>query len=990
MPDPAPSPDSAPQPPRPDADGPDGAETPSPRPPVPDDAFPIVGIGSSAGGLETLEQFLAGVRRESGMAYVVVQHLDPTHKGMFPELLQRATPMPVVQVTDGLVVRPDTVYVIPPNHDLSLLHGTLHLLEPHAPRGLRLPIDYFFRSLAADLKERAIGVVLSGMGSDGTLGLRAIKEKGGLVVVQDPATAKFEGMPQSAITTGLAEIVAPADQLAERILGVVRRTPPPAEEAPPEAGDYDRVIILLRDRTGHDFSLYKKSMIHRRIDRRMAIHQLDRTADYVRLLQENPAERDLLFRELLIGVTSFFRDPAVWDALRDRVIPDLIRAAPDGAALRAWVPGCSTGEEAFSLAIVFREALAALSPPKQCTLQVYATDLDADAIDRARVGRYPETIAADVTEERLARFFVRDDAGYRVGPEVRGMVVFAPQDLLTDPPFTRIDLLSCRNLLIYLEPAIQQRLVPLFHYALNPGGVLVLGTAESVGSFGNLFAPVDLKLRLFRRTGEAGAAGPAFPASGPLRETHPVVPGVRAMPTANLQELADRLVLRDYGPAVVLTTRTGDILYTSGRTGRFLEPAAGRANWNVFAMARDGLSAELPGAFRQALRENGPVVLRGLQVGGNGGTVHADLTLRRLTEPAGLAGLVLVVLAEFPAPPEAPAKARRTGRREESRVLEERLSRAEEALAATREEMQASHEELQSANEEMQSTNEELQSANEELTTSKEELQSLNEELQTVNTELQNRVDDLSRVNDDMRNLLHSTDAATVFLDLNLDVRWFTDAMTRLVNLRPGDVGRPVMELASDLFYPDLLEDAREVLRTLAPFAGEVATRDGRHFAVRILPYRRLDNRIDGVVVAFSEITAYRALERELDDARAYAEAIVATVREPLLVLDGALRVVTANRSFYRDFQVGPAEVEGRELLALGNGQWDIPALRELLMTIIPENTAFDDFRVEHDFPGIGRRVMLLNARRVIAGAGTRELILLAFEDVTGTTREAP
>ena len=982
MPDPAPTHDGDPQPSRPDADGPDRTENTSPPGSMPDNTVPIVGIGSSAGGLETLEQFLAGVPPESGMAFVVVQHLDPTHRGMFPELLQRATPMPVVEITDGLAVRPDTVYVIPPNHDLSLLHGTLHLLEPHAPRGLRLPIDYFFRSLAADLKELAIGVVLSGMGSDGTLGLRAIKEKGGLVVVQDPATAKFEGMPQSALTTGLAEIVGPADQLADRILGVVRRMPPSAvETAPPEAGDYERIIILLRDRTGHDFSLYKKSMIHRRIDRRMAIHQLDRIVDYVRLLQENPAERDLLFRELLIGVTSFFRDPAVWNALRDRVLPELIRAAPDGAALRAWVPGCSTGEEAYSLAIVFREALAVLSPQKRCTLQIYATDLDVNAIDRARIGRYPETIAADVSEERLSRFFVRDDAGYRIGQEVRGMVVFAPQDLLADPPFTRIDVLSCRNLLIYLEPAIQQRLIPLFHYALNPGGVLVLGTAESVGSFANLFTPIDPKLRLFRRTGESAAAAPAFPASAPLAETRAATPGARAMPTANLQELADRLVLREYGPAVVLTTRTGDILYTNGRTGRFLEPAGGRANWNVFAMARDRLGAELPGAFRNALREDGPVVLRGLQVGVNGGIVRVDLTVRRLVEPAGLAGLVVIVIAEVPAPPEAPAMTRRTGRREEARVLEERLRHTEEELAATREEMQASHEELQSTNEEMQSTNEEL-------TTSKEELQSLNEELQTVNTELQSRVDDLSRVNDDMKNLLHSTDAAAVYLDTNLDVRWFTEAMTRLVNLRPGDVGRPVMELASDLFYPDLLRDAREVLRTLAPFEGEVEARDGRRFRVRILPYRRLDNRIDGVVVAFADITVYRTLERELDDARAYAEAIVATVREPLLVLDGALRVVTANRSFYRTFRVGPVEVDGREILALGNGQWDIPALRELLGTIIPENTSFDDFRVEHDFPGIGHRVMLLNARRVVAEAGKRQLVLLAFEDVTGTTRE--
>jgi two-component system, chemotaxis family, CheB/CheR fusion protein len=957
-----------------------------------DDSFPIVGIGASAGGLEALEQFLQGVSPGSGMAYVVVQHLDPTHTGMLPELLQRATPMPVIQVTETVAVRPDTVYVIPPAHDLALLHRNLHLLEPHAPRGLRLPIDFLFRSLAADLQEKSIGVVLSGMGSDGTLGLRAIKEKGGLALVQDPASAKFDGMPRSAIGTGLADIVAPAGELPERIFAFVRHLPPAAapEEpaAEPGAGtDLEGVVILLRARTGHDFSLYKKTTVHRRIERRMAIHQLDRIADYVRFLRENPTELDLLFKELLIGVTSFFRDPAVWDALRDPVIPDLIAAAPDGATLRAWVAGCSTGEEAYSLAIVFREALATASPPKRCTLQVYATDLDRDAIDRARTGYYPESIAADVTEERLERFFTRDETGYRVAKEVREMVVFAPQNVITDPPFTKLDLLSCRNLLIYLEPEVQRKLIPLFHYALKPGGVLVLGTAESVGSFAGLFSPVDPKLRLFRRTEATPATVLEFPTAfsppGMADTRPPLKPGV------NLQALADQVILQQYAPAAVLTGENGDILYINGRTGRYLEPAAGKANWNVFAMAREGLRAELGSAFRRALREDEPVNLRGVRVGVNGGTVHVDVTVQKLAQPAPLRGLVLIVLAETPAQAEAPARARRTGRHEEVRELEERLGRAEEDLQTTREEMQSSQEELKSANEELQSTNEELQSTNEELTTSKEEMQSLNEELQTVNTELESRVADLSHVNDDMKNLLNNTGIATVFLDSRLNLRWFTTGMTKLVNLRPGDAGRPVTDIASDLFYPDLAADAGEVLQTLAPKETEVAVRDGRRFSVRITPYRTLENRIDGVVVTFTDISAFRELEQELSEARAYAEAIVATVREPLLVLDGAMRVVSANRSFYETFRVPGGEVEGRELYALGNREWDIPELRQLLETVLPENAAFDDFRVDHVFPGLGRRVLLLNARRIVTEGTNKPLILLAFEDVTGTGREA-
>jgi len=981
--------------PRHDADGRIAEANAGTTPHGPADEFPIVGIGASAGGLEALEQFLAGVPVGSGMAFVVVQHLDPTYKGMLPELLQRCTPMPVVQITDNLAIRPDTVYVIPPNHDLSLLRRTLYLLEPHAPRGLRLPIDFFFRSLAADLQEQGIGVVLSGMGSDGTLGLRAIKEKAGLALVQDPSSAKFDGMPQSAIATGLADIVAPADQLPGRILAFVGHLPlvptpgPAAGDTVPGASDFDKVVILLRDRTGHDFSLYKKTTINRRIERRMAIHQLDRIADYVRLLRENPAELDLLFRELLIGVTSFFRDPAVWEALVERVVPEMIAAAPDGAVLRAWVAGCSTGEEAYSLAIVFREALAGASPPKRCTLQCYATDLDRDAIDRARAGRYPETIAADVSEERLNRYFVRDEKGYIVSKEVREMVVFAPQDLLADPPFTRLDLLCCRNLLIYLEPEVQRRLVPLFHYALNVGGVLVLGTAESVGGFTDLFGPIDPRLRLFRRTGASMATVLAFPAAFSPPCAGPADPGPVPKPVANLQALADQVILREYAPAAVLTTGTGDILYINGRTGRFLEPAAGKANWNIFAMARDGLRLELTGAFRQAFRQEKPVALHGIRIGVNGGTVHVDVTVRRLAEPPALKGLVLVVITEVPATHEAPAPARRKGRHEEVRALEERLLHAEEDLQTTREEMQSSQEELKSTNEELQSTNEELQSTNEELTTSREEMQSLNEELQTVNTELESRVADLSHVNDDMKNLLNSTSIATVFLDDTLKLRWYTAAMTTLVNLLPGDVGRPVTDIASDLFHPDLPRDAREVLRTLVPSEREVATREGRQFSVRTIPYRTLENRIDGVVIGFSEITAFRALEGELDDARAYAEAIVATIREPLLVLDGAMRVVSANGSFYETFRVAPGEVEGLELFALGNGQWDSPELRQLLETVIPGNTAFDDFRVDHVFPAIGRRVMLLNARRVVAERSKRELILLAFEDVTGTAREA-
>lgn len=959
----------------------------STRPRV-DETFPIVGIGASAGGLEAIEQFLKGVPQKSGMAFVVVQHLDPTQPGMLPELLQRATPMPVSQVTDTQVIRPDSVYVIPPGHDLSLLHRVLHLLEPHAPRGLRLPIDFFFRSLADDLHEKSIGVILSGMGSDGTIGLRAIKEKGGLALVQDPASAKFDAMPRSVIDAGLADIVAPADDLPEKIRAFVRHLPiinEPEHPVEPGAGSpFDKVIILLRGRTGHDFSQYKKNTVNRRVERRMAIHQIDRITDYVRFLYENPSELDLLFKELLIGVTSFFRDPAVWETLGNRVIPDLLTTSPDGTTLRAWVAGCSTGEEAFSLAIAFREALGKASPAKQCTLQIYATDLDKDALDRARAGYYPENIVTDVSEERLDRFFVKEKKGYRVRNEIREMVVFAPQNMIMDPPFIRLDLLSCRNLLIYLEPEIQRKLIPLFYYSLNPGGVLVLGTAESIGTFTDLFSPLDSKIRLYRRIKALSSEAPIEFPTAFFPKAGAVDPRPSQRPVVNLQQLADQVILQQYAPAAVLTSGTGDIIYINGRTGRFLEPAAGKANWNVFAMARDGLRTELGGAFRRVLRQEEPIALQGVKIGVNGGTVHVDVTIQKLAKPAPLKDLVLIVLAEVPPPPGRPAQARRTGRHEQVQELEEKLRQSEEDLQSTREEMQSSKEEMQSSKEELKSTNEELQSTNEELTTSKEEMQSLNEELQTVNAELMSRVTDLSHVNDDMKNLLNSTSIATIFLDNRLNLRWYTTGMTKLVNLLPGDVGRPVTDIASDLLYPDLIRDAGEVLRTLVPAETEVRVRDGRRFSVRITPYRTIENRIDGVVITFTNITAFRELERELSEARTYAEAIVATIREPLLVLNSAMHVVSANRSFFKTFRVSQGEIEDRELYTLGDGEWDIPELRRLLETVLPENAVFDDVRVDHVFPTIGRRIILLNARRIITEGANKELILLAFEDVTG------
>ncbi|WP_246559183.1 chemotaxis protein CheB [Citrifermentans pelophilum] len=846
--------------------------------------FPIVGIGASAGGLEALEQFLRHVPQGNGMAFVIVQHLDPTHKGIMAELLQRTTAMEVLQVKDRMRVKPDCVYVIPPNKDMSILHGVLHLFAPTEPRGLRLPIDFFLRSLAEDRQEAAIGVILSGMGSDGTIGLRAIKEKAGLVLVQEPSSAKFDSMPRSAIDAGLADLVAPVEDLPGKIIDYLRHTLSIAKvdlSLEKDQSGLEKVLILLRSKTGHDFSLYKKTTVYRRIERRMGIHQIVRISSYVRYLQENPQEVELLFKELLIGVTSFFRDPQAWELIRGEAIPAILAARPDGGGLRAWSAGCSTGEEAYSLAIVFKEALEQVKPSVTFSLQIFATDLDQDAIDKARQGIYPVNIAADVSPERLHRYFIKEENGYRVGKEIREMVTFATQNVIMDPPFTKLDIIICRNLLIYLTPELQKKLLPLFHYSLKPGGVLFLGSAETLSTFTDLFAPLNIKSRLFLRRESLLSAEPiAFPSS-----FVPAMPGVSKeltmmKPAANLQSIADQLLLQHFSPPAVLTSDKGDILYISGRTGKYLEPAAGKANWNIFAMAREGLRFDLGNAFQKAIRQQETITVRGLKVGEGEGAQTVDVTVQAITEPEELRGMVMIVFTDVATPlgKKAPGRAR-SASAGNARVLEleQELQQLRESLQTTREEMQSSQEELKSTNEELQSTNEELQSTNEELTTSREEMQSLNEELQTVNAEQQSKMDELSRTNNDMRNLLNSTEIVTVFLDNDLHVRRFTTGANKLFKLIPGDVGRPLSDIASDLLYPELCEEARDVLQTLVFSEKQITATDGRWFTVRIMPYRTMADVIGGVVITFSDITGAKKLEAELRDENARLKGLLET-----------------------------------------------------------------------------------------------------------------
>lgn len=850
------------------------APTTAHPPRSPATATRIVGIGASAGGLAAMEQFLKQIPLHSGMAYVVVQHLDPTQKALLPELLQRITAMPVREAQHGMRIEPNSVYVIPPNTELSVANGVLKLALPFEPRGMRLPINVLFSSLASAQGERAIAVILSGMGSDGTLGMQAIKAVGGLTAVQEPGSAQFDSMPRSAIAAGCGDIVAPAAALPARILEYVAQVPDPGmateEEAPPELAiaPLQQIVALLQQRTRHDFSLYKHSTLYRRIERRMTIHGTGSLADYAKFLEHNAQEIDLLFKELLIGVTSFFRDAEVWAHLAEAALPELLARRTTEPKLRAWVVGCSTGEEAYSLAMLFSEAILRLPPAHAFSLQIFATDLSPDAIAVARRGTYPLAISASVSAQRLARFFTAHETYYQVNKEIRDMVLFAQHDVVLDPPFTKLDLIFCRNLLIYFDAMLQRKLLPLFHYSLRAGGLLLLGSSETVGRFNHLFSPVQSKLRLYLRQNNVSIGGPDFllnsfpPLSRLTKERSVSSSNTPARPPDNLQTAADYVLLQVYAPAAVVLNSDGDIVYISGHTRKYLEPAAGKANWNFHAMVHDGLRAPIMDALKRVDTLGEPLQLHGLQVPTAGGVQLVDVTVQALHEPAALQGMTMIVFRDIAVAPAGRGRRKPKGALEVAHAAE--IQQYRDEIVSLREEARASREELQSSNEELQSTNEELQSANEELTTSKEEMQSMNEELQTINSELQTKLDDLALAQSDMKNVLNSIEIAILFLDQHLNVRRYTDRAAKIINLRESDVGRPLSDLTTSLQYPSLHDDALETLRTLATTEKQVLADDGRWFSVRIMPYRRLDNMIDGVVITLVDITATKNLEAAL------------------------------------------------------------------------------------------------------------------------------
>ncbi|MBP1616676.1 MAG: chemotaxis protein CheB [Bacteroidetes bacterium] len=909
--------------------------------------FPTVCIGASAGGLEALEQFFQNMPENTGMAFIVIQHLDPTQKGMLPELLQRVSKIPVSEVNNATPVKPDNVYVIPPNKSMLIQKGILYLSDPVEIRGLRLPIDTFLRSLADDQQEMAVGIILSGMGSDGSSGVRSLKEKNGVVFVQELSDAKYDSMPRNAMDSVLVDVVAKASELAVKLIEFVKRIEEVKSNLQAEIkarSALEKVIVLLRTQTGNDFSLYKKNTIYRRIERRMGVHKIDKIASYADFLKENPKEVDILFKELLIGVTDFFRDPAMWERLEKSVIPVLLAEAEGESVLRAWVPGCSTGEEAYSLAIVFKEVLQKINPHCGVSLQIFASDIDNEAIETARKGWFSNKIAAHVSAKRLSRFFNVSEDGYRVNNEIREMVVFAKHNVILHPPFTKINILTCRNLLIYMEAELQKKLFGLFYYSLCPDGFLVLGSAETLGAQSRFFHPIDNKLKIYKRivTNEPPELYD-FPSAFSRVKQPKAELAFSAQAPANIQTLADQLLLQNFSPPSVLVNDKGDIIYISGHTGKYLEPAVGKANMNIFAMLRIGLQNEFSNAFRQAVINKERVTVNNIKVGTNAGTQYINLTIQWIEKPEALQGKLMIVFKDVAKPEEIKEPITQDSNSTESiqRVQwEKELLQARKESQSILEEMQTSQEELKSTNEELQSTNEELQSTNEELTTSKEEMQSMNEELQTVNAELQSKLDDFSRVNNDMKNLLNSTDIATLFLDKQLNIRRYTNQATQIFKFIKSDIGRPFTDQVSDLIYPDLVDDAREVLRTLLFIQKQITTSDGRWFSTRIMPYRTFDDRIDGLVITFFNISEHKQLEVELNETRQIHQLLMDKSESIIIKLSADWNITEYNSEAEKFFGKKQKEVLNRNYFDLLVPEKDRKKTEKDLIRLVGEGTS--------------------------------------------------
>lgn len=981
--------------------------------------FPVVGIGASAGGLDAVSSLLSNLPTNTGMAFVVVQHLDRTHESKLRDIFAQCTTMNVLEVRSGVSIEPNTVYIIPANTTITV-KGTVLELETRSDHGLPMPIDKFFKSLAEAHQDNAICVVLSGTGSDGMLGLEEIKATGGITFAQNIESAKNSSMPESAIHSGCVDFILTPEEIANKIAAISKHSYLEKTEldAPANQGDHEafqKILLLLRAARDVDFSEYRDTTIKRRILRRMALCSKDSLSNYADHLEKTPAELEALFQDVLIGVTSFFRDPQMFDALKTSVFPEILKGKTADTPIRIWVPGCSTGQEAYSLAMALIEFLDdKLVRP---AIQIFATDLnDTVSLEKARAGIYPETIKEELSPERLHRFFIKDSGRYRVNKNLRDTCIFARQNMATDPPFSHIDIISCRNVLIYLSPILQKRVLPTFHYALNPTGFLVLGSSETVGSFKDLFNPIDATHRIFCKKISAVRQYPHFKTeySNPSNRTQLV----GQLGSDEWQREADRMLLGQYAPAGVLVNDNLDILQFRGDTSLYLAPTAGEPSHNLARLAREGLFFELKSAVEDCRSTQSPV-LKSLKVRNAGDILDIALQVLpvklssskercflilfdTLSSTAGGASILnhhvertswkipfRRIIKFFARPLQARQRLHEQSQ-EEKYQLQQELASAREYIRQIAGQHDRVTEDLKLANEEVLSSNEELQSTNEELETAKEELQSINEELTTVNEQLQNRNQELGRLNDDMLNLLGSASIPMVAVGIDLRIKRFTPAAGKLLNLLETDISRPLSDIHLALEVPNVEQLIQNVVETVQVYEKEVRDRKGHNWLLRIHPYRTLDNKIDGAVLVLLDIQDIKIVQTELREADRYTSALFNTVREPLIVLDSLLRVETVNKAFLATFKLNANEVKNRLIFEISNGRWNIPELRQLLEDILPKKKALSDFEVSASFPDLGEKKMLLNGYRMEAPADTPERILLAIEDITDrSTAEA-
>lgn len=961
---------------------------------APAPCFPIVGIGASAGGLETFVELLQQLPQDSGMAFVLIQHLDATQPSYLSEALGRATHFPVAEVHDGMAVEPDHVYVIPANADVGVLRGKL-VLVPRPTTGPHLPIDFFFKSLATDRENRAIGVVLSGTGADGAEGLQAIRADEGVTFAQDPQSAKFSGMPEAAIKTGAVDFVLGIPELAQELLRVgrhpfVRGSEPAVPTGPGEEVALNQVLVLLRSAVGVDFSEYKLMSVRRRLARRMAVHRLSTLQEYVLLLRDEPSEARALLEDLLIHVTSFFRDGEAFEALKETVFPEILKQKRAGGTIRIWSAGCSTGEEAYSIVIALLELLEQQGA-SGVPVQLFGTDISDKAVAIARIGFYPESAMRSIGPARLARFFSKvEGGGYRINAAVRERCAFAKHDVSSDPPFSKLDLVSCRNLMIYLGPPLQKRVLSTFQFALNEPGFLLLGRAESVAENNNLFLPLDKENKIFARTAAKSALPLPRPRQHPL--AIPVMSqGLRVLTPLDVVKRSEALLLDEYAPAGVIVNERMEILHFRGRTSPYLEPAPGPPQHDLFKMARNGLIADLRIAISQSQREMDTVRRPSTCVDDRDVSHHCDIVVIPLSAPSESRDPLFIVLFEETKDAEPlglksdqDASVAKHDLRADARIaqLEQTLNATKEHLQAIIEDHRSANEDLVATNEEFLSGNEELQSLNEELETAKEELQSTNEELSTLNDELQTRNTELDSVNSDLVNILGSVEVAIVIVDASRRIRRFTPKARPILSLLPSDVGRPIDDIRSTLLIEDLDEKIADVIETVTVREEEAQSRDGRWYRLQIRPYMTVDKRIDGAVLSIVDIDA---LKRALSAAmwvRDYARATVEAVQTPLMLLDAKLRVLSVNEAFRETYGVSRSETEGSGVYDIMKSAWDFPELRSALLRVAQSGDPFQQLEAEREIPGHGKRWASLAGRSVITPNDER-LVLLAVEDIT-------